>query len=515
MLVAAGIVVGIVFVWIITLGIILGSTSLEQLKANWGEEQCSLAGLFFAGMVKPEGDARTPSQFANDNFKFCAGQKAAKHLNTMFAPLLGVFDKQMSAADTLGDVMDAFRKTLTTMKEKFEGMVGKFMNKFQRIGFMTSRVFQQLMMAMKKAAGIALATLFAGLSLQTTIYNWIDFLLKIIMIVLWILTVMAIIFFLPILPVMFLVFMAVNGIEDALPGRTGALGSIFCFASGTPVYHESGISIPIEVLKVGNKLAGGAEVEAVIEFQGSTAPLYSLRGVRVSGDHRIWSEHCHKWVLVKEHPEAIQLYTAPDRLWTLITSNREIPVAANGGTLRFADWEELPDSRVAATLWEHIVREILPTISTLVPDEAPVLDSQIKVKKFQGGWVSIDNIQIGDWIMGDKRWTHVLGICRRKAASGIGQAGSRFTDGVWIKEASGRWTHSRKLPDSKSWIGHHLVTDSGDFRILLGGVQHVVRDFTEVGWSSLDATYTRVANAMPPPLSTSGKKEDRPIEESK
>ena len=130
------------------------------------------------------------------------------------------------------------------------------------------------------------------------------------------------------------------------------------------------------------------------------------------------------------------------------------------------------------------------------PMNAPVLSGGLYVKKFQSGWVPVSIIQQGDWIMGEKRWTKVLGVCIRQSAGGIGQKESRITDGVWIKEMNSmkEWYHSSEVSDQLKWVGYHLLTDEGIFQIrgLSSGVV-LVRDFTEVGWWRLPETYTPVS----------------------
>ena len=98
----------------------------------------------------------------------------------------------------------------------------------------------------------------------------------------------------------------------------------------------------------------------------------------------------------------------------------------------------------------------------------------------------------GDWILGDGRWTQVLGTCQRGVKGGILKNGQKITDGVWIQYGS--WAHLQDQSDKEYWEGMQLITDSGSFKILLNELftDYLVRDFTEVGWSNLHRTYARV-----------------------
>ena len=131
-----------------------------------------------------------------------------------------------------------------------------------------------------------------------------------------------------------------------------------------------------------------------------------------------------------------------------------------------------------------------------------MLSGGLHVKKFQAGWIPLYTVKQGDWIMGENRWTKVLGVCHRQAHGGIGEKESRITDGVWIKEESfyPSWVHSTKISDTISWLGYHLITEEGAFRIRgldsSSITDTIVRDFTEVGWWRLPETYTRVEKSM-------------------
>jgi hypothetical protein len=298
---------------------------------------------------------------------------------------------------------------------------------------------------------------------------------------------------------MAMVYLAVNGIEKLAPGRTGAMGQIFCFDKSTSVILQSGLK-PINEIKVGDILRDGQTVEAVVQLMGPLSPLYGIDGVEVSGDHRIWSPSRKQWIFVKYHPDAHKSLNTPDYLWTLITSNREIPVQGLYTTHRFADWEEIPNTDENAKVWDRIVTDLLGQAPNVKPPmDAPVLSGGLYVKKFQSGWVPVSTIQHGDWIMGEKRWTKVIGVCIRQSVGGIGQKESRITDGVWIKEINSmkEWYHCSKASDQQQWVGYHLLTDEGIFQIRgLSSGDVLVRDFTEVGWWRLPETYTRVEKGM-------------------
>jgi hypothetical protein len=479
-------------------GILLGQSSRVDTMAHWSERRCNLDAMLLAFYYKPDDDTRSGFGFSTDNFNFCVGSMASDYLNSLFGSLFEVLRTQMGAADIMTDVMKNLRTQLNSIYKPFSEMMTKFWGKFKQIGSLSSRIFQHLLMSMKKAAATGIASVFVALSLQTAFMNAIDLVINIIMVVLYICIALAFIFFLPILPLLVVVLMSVAGIESAMPGRTGDMGAVFgCFAEETPVTMADKTTKKISDIELGDILANGQTVEAVIELPGSDE-LYEIDGIYVTGDHRIWDSSLKKWSMVKDFPESKISNRKTAVIWTLITSDRTIPI---NGRL-YADWEELPDTEEAGLLWESMARDILgsPKSNLFVSDNAPCFDPLMRVKKYQGGWVPISSVKRGDWILGDTEWTRVIGICHRSVSGGIGTKRYRMTRGTWLRRES-QWDHPTESEDSTCWSGIQLLTDSAVFRILLkdstNGV--LVRDFTEVGFNRLPETYTRVEGAMIPP----------------
>jgi len=356
-------------------------------------------------------------------------------------------------------------------------------------------------MSMKKAAATGIASVFVAISLQTAFLNSIDLIIKVIMIVLYILLALAVVFFLPILPFLIIVLITVAGIEKALPGSTGPMGSIFCFAKDTNIILKDGSLQHISQLKPGNILDGDILVQAVIEVPGEE--LYSLDGVLVSGYHCIYEGE--EVIYVKDHPRSKKSAVKEKTLWTLITNKREIPIMGMKGPLRFLDWDEIPDSKEAEKAWDLVADGILNgklLNKFMVPSSAPCIDPNMSVYKYQGGWRPMKDIKIGDWIRYSDGWTQVTGRSERKVHTAIGKEGDRITDGNWILAftESNEWRHPTGIIQDVTWDGLHFITDSGTFVIRLNsGMQLSVRDFTEVGSQQILDSHTRVERLLEEP----------------
>ena len=125
------------------------------------------------------------------------------------------------------------------------------------------------------------------------------------------------IFFLPILPLLVIVLITVVGIEKAMPGSTGPMGSVFCFHKDTNVIMKSGALQNICLLNPGDILHEDVLVQAVIEVPGEQ--LYDLDGILVSGYHCLYEKD--EVIYVKDHPRSKKSTQSEETLWTLIDIN--------------------------------------------------------------------------------------------------------------------------------------------------------------------------------------------------
>jgi hypothetical protein len=471
---------------------IIGIGEIHETVQDWDTRRCDFDYMMSAFRYKPADDPRSIGEFAADNLTYCVSTKATKYLETIFGALFEVLRIQMNAADIMGQVLKILRTQMNKIWQPFSLLMTKFFNKFKQIGGVASRIFQQLFMSMKKAAATATGSIFVALSIQATILNTIDLLIKVLVIFMYILMALVFIFFLPILPLLVIVIITVAGVERAMPGSTGPMGEVFCFHKDTNVIMKNGDEQHISTLKPGDILHEDILVQAVIEVPDEE--LYDLDGVLVSGYHCLYEGG--EVIYVKDHPRAKKSEKREPSLWTLITDKREIPVMGSRGFLRFLDWDEIPDSREAEEAWEKVAAEMLngkEFKSDFIPTSPPCLDACLKAWVYQGGWRDISKIKVGDWIYGRGKWTKVVGKCQRIVHTATGTDGNRFSDGNWILSANGKWTHPSEKSHEVEWLGYQLITDSGCFRIQMNdGEERLVRDFTEIGSDNILDSHTRV-----------------------
>ena len=413
-------------------------SSAAQTSNDWSEVRCQPQNMLLAGLYGHD---------PNENFQFCLQQKiqdSTKGATAPFAQGMGGFT---SVLQNLMNSANSFRTTLATMVGGIIKIIGEFKARMTALMGRVKLTASRMKAMMYRVYGTMFAVMYMGISAQTGIANFGDtFIFKFI--------------------------------------------DTFCFAPETRVVMDDGSEQLISTLRLGDTLKGKSTVEAIIECPGS-ADIYEIYGIRVSGRHRVWSLEKSKFISVKDHPNAKKSYPEP-KLWTLITSNREIPVKGLNTTVRFADWEELPDTAEAAEGWDAIVQQILNKEikdNKPVAKSAPCIDKFMLVYKHQAGLTPIGLVQVGDWIHDSTRWVRVIGRCERQVDTYIGTLGNRITDGTWVLD-NDKWKHPTGTSKSGTWKGIQLITTSGAFTIQINGSQYRIRDFTEVGTERLAESFT-------------------------
>ena len=117
--------------------------------------------------------------------------------------------------------------------------------------------------------------------------------------------------------------------------------------AGTRVVLCDGTTKAIERVVVGEALAGNSVAVATLRFDASAAaPLFEVRGVRVTADHAVLMGG--RFVRARDAAGATRAPAAADGLvYDLITSDHRLRVRGADGELECADYLELPEGRVA------------------------------------------------------------------------------------------------------------------------------------------------------------------------
>jgi hypothetical protein len=108
-----------------------------------------------------------------------------------------------------------------------------------------------------------------------------------------------------------------------------------CFSPETLVKLQSGKTVMMKNLKLGDILANGSIVDAVMKIKNENDPYYKLPGnILVTGSH--YMKYGGKYIRVKDVPDAKPTGKVDPIVYCLVTSDHKIPV----GDYVFWDWED-------------------------------------------------------------------------------------------------------------------------------------------------------------------------------
>jgi hypothetical protein len=479
-----------------------------NIYENWDEKRCDPYVLPIAGFFKPFADKRTASQFARDNWSFCQKEyiqralstaaEAPKRIAAVAEGSVGIVGSMASAmADVFFDVWKVCYQAYAGFMERMKGVAKLFQN------FMMN-----LYSIVEKLNAAVLSIIYALISYIILVIDSIQLTLIVTIIVIGIILILQILLFFLFMPISSLILTitaviatvvvtVVTTIAAALVSELFAPGA--CFVTGTPVILHSGITKPIEEIRVGDRLRDGGLVTAFHEFW-SDDPVYDIHGVGVTGDHLIVD--CGKLIPVSEHRNAVRrpvsFWSRGQRLWCLTTTTRRIPcnVAAT-----FADWEEIPeedeDSLVAwyEATWVHLNpgRPIPPPNAAHLDFEGGIApNTMVACRDWLGRTVyrSISDIRVGDHVCSSETETTVVVGC-------VVLEGGMDNDSIMLPGVRGRVSAATWILKEGLWAPactnfpstdehparwYHLYTKSGSF-VLEGGWR--VRDASEVGLGEL------------------------------
>jgi hypothetical protein len=489
------------------LAFMLVSGDIQNIKENWDTRRCELPIMIMGSLFKPSSFQASPSEFATENMNFCTRQLAKSVLVLILAPVTAILGNQSSVLGILGNSLNMMRTLLSNATSSFGKLIEPFYRRFLLIGGNFRLVFQQFLSAMNRVFAIAVSQLFMGISAVVGMQNVVSFVIKVVMIVMSVIIAIFILLFFvlaPFLPMILTVIGILASVGVAVSGT-----EVFCFSPDTEVLLANGLTKPISQIQVGDKLPNKGVVEGVLlTTRDPNLPMFSYKGVYVSGSHLVWENK--KWVAVNCSEKSQNVHYEGERLYSLRTTSREI-FAKSPSTyeiILFKDWEEIPpgNNNLDAE-WDVLVQKMLG--NTMIQETPSTTDPLFSPNCFvvkDSRLVPISTIQIGDLIginvKGDK--TRVLGVYTGEVYMDPALVYEKWhTDGVWWKRDT-NWLHTptRNVTEKVAVHGVHLITDSGVFWVHAGTHSGIVRDFTEVGSDQIvEATeiILEVLNEKPKP----------------
>jgi hypothetical protein len=470
----------------------------EEIMANWSKYKSDPLYMFAAPMFKSDDDPRSRTQFAMDNFFDVIQSVIAGVFSVFLQPVFKIFQLFIDAIVQTLEGLFNIRMLLGNMWKKWNNVADVFMRRFYSVFHRLRVTFIKLFSSMEKSFGVAVSSIYTGLSTINTVLSFWDLMIKVVIIIFAILLALVIFFFYLLWPVMPIILIGAAVLTAA--GLGAAAGS-FCFAGDTPIITPAG-NIPISEIKLDQELHDGATVKGIMMFNTDVDDLYELWGIQVSGTHIFFAEDGSP-VHVKDHPDAKPMAPTTTKLYCLITSNRRIPVMSNRGAVEFADWEELNDDE-SLRRWH---KEVFETLNPDTPYTAPTesaLDSEAVLSPRSTiatpiGPAEIRGIRPGTFVIdvegNPTRVTGVVCIAGSEIQKAMQISPTAYVaEGAWIKTGK-EWQQPTNTVEHTEEMWYSLFTESGSF-MLFEGMLPAMRDFTDVGATKIHKTYDWVLNTL-------------------
>ena len=396
--------------------------NLEPIKADWENQKCSPVVLPFAGLIN-KGPNDTTLEFTNKNFTGCVQTILTNIIGDAFQPVYYVMktltDDFSNTLNSVNAVRSMFDRVRTTIKDFSNDTMGRALN--------ITMPLVQMLIGIKsmgaKMTGVLTASLFTLFGSYLTLQSLFLFIIELITIILIALVAMIITFliisFIPLfgswaipvaaanIAIMIAILIPTAFVQifmsNVLSLSTRSLPGVpSCFTGDTLLEMQAGGTKPLQLIEVGDVLKNGETVTAIMQFSACEQHLYTLAGVRVTGEHRVLHPILG-WVKVKQHPDSVLLPNFMEPfVYCLGTNTKTFMI----GDQVYSDWDDI-DEHVIKCLQDNCpnYKNTLQIHKYL--DNGFISDSFVKLHN--GLKIPIKNIQVNDCLADG---TQVLGVIK-------------------------------------------------------------------------------------------------------
>jgi hypothetical protein len=405
---------------------------LEVIKAEWPKNKCNPLLMPFAGFInKPEGVSNF--SFTADNFSTCIfailkyiAEMAVGPFQAVLRIINDIVAELVEAFNALRSLFDQIRNAILNILEQIFAAISNLAVEFMYI-------IIKMRDTLSKAGGVLLGALFllfgAFMTMQSLFLAMIDFITLILIIivciiVVWIyiavvmwgmtpipiagpffigpsttFTVISVIGVLTMIAILipvviFEVFM-MRVLKLSSPPAPKVPG---CFAGDTLIPLFQGGDKKIQDIVIGDQLRNGGFVTATIQFAAADQNIYTLNGVSVTGEHRVFHKLL-KWIKVKDHPDSV--YNPAFHEPYVYCLNTTDKVFLIGDTI-FSDWDDVDENLMNCLEHNCVAHGFLPERFTYA-DIHTCLDSgfhpETTVTLQNGLCVPISEIKVNDVLL--------------------------------------------------------------------------------------------------------------------
>jgi len=450
-------------------------TSIQPIKDNWAVERCNPKVIPFAGFInKPEGS--TIVQYTEENFNYCMQNILTSITGYAVEPLTFVTSGLTSLYGEIGDSLNSMRTVISNVRTNTANIAKEILGRILNIMTPIQLILISFIDMMGKMKGIFAAGIYTSLGTYYTLKSLMGAILQFIVMILivlaaliagmWIVpftwpaaitgTTVFLSISIPLLIIMTFMNKVLHvNINTPIPSVPGPG---HCFDKKTQLLMKDGTYKSIEAVKLGDELARDGKITAKLKLDAKKVDMYNLRGVIVSGCHKV--KFGRKWISVKDHPERIIIlnYGEP-YIYCLNTSLKRITIS---NTI-FSDWDEI---------FEKEAEELLGKCeSKNLEDIHKYYDGgfyfDTKVELSGGEWREISNLKIGEVLRGGETITGIVEILGEDIVqlvdTGIDKLLGINIHSVNLNECSDLEKNCGEKKRNKNL--YHLITDKKSFYV--------------------------------------------------
>lgn len=349
----------IILFFFVAISYFIVMNNVEPIKSDWPNKRCEPSVIPFAGLINaPEGTSKF--DYTAENFSGCINNILKTVSDIALQPVYYISDTMISAFKQMTEALQSIRAMFNNIRNSVKEVSENIFSRALNITVPIIQLFINAKDTLGKVQGTltaSLYTLFGSylgmMSLFGAIYS---ITIKIILILVGIIVISlatfnfgfaatTIAFALPISIVMGILATFMRNVLR-LSGTKGVPKIPHCFDENVNVKLFDKSDKKFSELKINDILFDGSVVTSFMKMSSTDHTLYNLRGVIVTGTHKVFSED-KGWILVKEHPESIKIdnYKKP-YIYCIGTSNKLINLQSERGNILFADWDELDDKGI-------------------------------------------------------------------------------------------------------------------------------------------------------------------------
>lgn len=365
---------------------------LSHIKKNWVQYRCNPIYMPVAGMVGDD---------VVSNFTKCTMKGFNDYAGFIVDPIMAQFSVVNDTVSEIGDTMNSMRTMFSGVRGGFLGIVGMIFGKLHNVMAQTQYTVIRMRTVLNRIVGI--------------MYSFV-----------------------------YIFYTGFQSGNSAWNGPVGGTIRFLCFDENTKVYTARGM-LPMKDVRIGDCLMDNLSiVTSVYAMDGTNIPIYSLRGILVTGSHKVL--YRQKFISVKDHPLAKLQPTFSKKLVCLNTDSHRIRI--NG--VQFLDFVESDDSGFQSFKHRYIEMMYNGTSASKQYGSRSGIVGQSVIELADGRKVPMSSIQVGTVL---RNGDIVKGVCTHMLESKL----YSVVDGVLMSPNT--WVYKENKVYKAGDIGNTCYAD--------------------------------------------------------